>query len=370
MFEETKKLFFITKVRNWYAKFERPLSSFSLIGGFVFDALTLRRVDTLWENVWVFGHLLIVAVAIIMINREEGGDISAKDPARLHFWLVNILQFFFGGLLSTYLVFYFRSGSLSTSWPFILFLALAFFANESFKRYYVRITFQISLFYLSLLSFAIFLVPIILHQIGDLIFLASGLLSLIAIIIFLQFVKFFSKNKLVESRNLIFFSIAGIFISVNALYFFNVIPPIPLSLKDSGLYHSVTRNTEGNYVVEYEDGTWWDFLRVHENFHATTTDVVYAYSAIFSPSSFKISVFHEWQRYDDANGEWQTVDRIDLPVIGGRDGGYRTYSNRTGLTPGEWRVNVVTTSDQLIGRIRFTVISPESGLLFKFTVKN
>jgi len=35
----------INRLKNWYGKYERPISSLSLIGGFVFDALTLRRVD-------------------------------------------------------------------------------------------------------------------------------------------------------------------------------------------------------------------------------------------------------------------------------------------------------------------------------------
>ena len=47
---------------------------------------------------------------------------------------MNLLQLFFGGLLSTLLVFYFRSGSLSASWPFLLVLGVAFAANESLRE--------------------------------------------------------------------------------------------------------------------------------------------------------------------------------------------------------------------------------------------
>ena len=36
---------FINWTRSWYGRFERPISSLSLIAGFVFDALTLKRVD-------------------------------------------------------------------------------------------------------------------------------------------------------------------------------------------------------------------------------------------------------------------------------------------------------------------------------------
>src|SRR5882724_5637749 len=136
------------QIRDWYGKFERPISSLSLVRGFVFDALTLKRVDLFWENAWVVAHLGLVAVCIFWINLIENGGGDEADPRKVHFWLVNIMQFFFGGLLSTYLVFYFRSATLEVTWPFLLILAAAFIANESFKRHYARLAFQIILFFL------------------------------------------------------------------------------------------------------------------------------------------------------------------------------------------------------------------------------
>jgi len=132
----SRKLVIVHHVRNWYARFERPISSISLVGGFVFDALTLKRVDTLWENVWVIGHIVIIGICIILVHAIKNHEGDEGNPAKVHFWLVNMLQFFFGGILSTYLVFYFRSGDISVSWPFILILAIAFWANEAFCSIY------------------------------------------------------------------------------------------------------------------------------------------------------------------------------------------------------------------------------------------
>lgn len=100
---------FIEPIRNFYGRFERPISSLSLISGFIFDAITLKRVDTFWENIWILGHLLNVGIFIILIHTQEKKEGDEANPGRKHFWYVNILQFFFGGILSTYLVFYFRS---------------------------------------------------------------------------------------------------------------------------------------------------------------------------------------------------------------------------------------------------------------------
>lgn len=349
-------MFIVKYARNFYGRFERPISSFSLIFGFVFDALTLRRVDTLWENIWVFGHLIIVGVfiALVHIKENKGGD--EKDPSKAHFWYVNILQFFFGGILSTYLVFYFRSTDILATWPFIFILAIAFIANESLKRHYIRLSFQISLFFLSVYSFAIFLVPVIIHKIGPWVFLLSGFLSLIFIALFIYVLFLFIKDKFTKSKNTIFLLIGGIFVLVNLLYFTNLIPPIPLSLKDAGMFHSIQRNSDGNYTVEYEDLGIVGYFQLYQNFKEVPRTSVYAYSAVFSPSNLNVTIIHEWQHYDELSKKWITEAKINLPVIGGRDGGFRTYSDRSDLSLGKWRVNVKTSQGQLVGRLRFNIV--------------
>ncbi len=349
-------MLFVEPIRNFYGRFERPISSFSLIFGFVFDALTLRRVDTIFENIWIFGHLLIIAIFIMLIHLQENELGGETNPKKAHFWYVNILQFFFGGVFSAYLVFYFRSSDILATWPFLLLLSLAFIANESLKRHYIRLSFQISLFFLSVYSFAIFLVPVITHQIGAWIFLLSGLISLIFIIIFILILFYFIKDKFKESKKIILFLILGIFILFNFLYFTNLIPPIPLSLKDAGIYHAVSKNTEGNYDVIYEDYGWRGYFNLYPNFRQVYGEPVYAFSAIFSPKDLNLTIIHEWQYYNKAQGKWITDREISLPVIGGRDGGFRTYSMRSNLRAGKWRVNIKTEHGQTIGHLRFNIL--------------
>jgi hypothetical protein len=356
------------KVRNFYGKFERPISSLSLILGFVFDIFTLKRVDTLWENVWILTHLVIVAVFIILIHAHKSEIDDEKNPDKMHFWYVNILQFFFGGLLSTYLVLYFRSADIFSAWPFILLLIIAFIANESLKRHYIRLRFQISLFFLSIYSFAIFLVPVVLHKISAGIFLLSGFISLIIIALFITILFHFVKDKLIKSKRIILFLIFGIFILFNFLYFTNLIPPIPLSLKDAGIYHSIQKNIDGNYVATYEDYGWRGYFKLYPNFKITTEQPVYIFSAIFSPADFKMTIVHEWQYYDETQNKWVTESIIDLPVVGGRDGGFRTYSARKNIAPGKWRVNIKTKQNQTIGQTRFNIVPVKTEAILKTMV--
>ncbi len=353
--EEVRKPLF-HRATSWYAKFERPISSISLVGGFVFDAITLERVDTLWENIWIIAHLVVVAICIVLINRKtrEVGD--EHDPTRLHFWLLNIMQFFFGGLLSTYLVFYFRSSSILVSWPFLILLVGAFWANERLKFHYARITFHISFFFLSLYAFAIFIVPVLIHQVGTVAFLFSGLVSVVIILGFLALLEFMTHEQFFRGKSKLYYSITGIFLAVNALYFFNIIPPIPLSLKDAGVYHSISKDEAGDYVVMQEQRSWREYFKLYPTLHSVPQENVVAYSAVFSPSKLDTTIIHEWERYDQNAKRWVSVSKVSLEVIGGRDGGYRTYSTKNTLTPGRWRVSVETPRGQVIGRMPFEIV--------------
>jgi hypothetical protein len=79
-----------------------------------------------------------------------------------------------------------------------------------------------------------------------------------------------------------------------------------------------------------------------------------AYTAIYAPAGLSQPVEHVWRR----DGRAVSVIRLS-PVHGGRREGFRTYSRKTSFPTdpaGRWSVDVVTTSGQLIGRLRFQVL--------------
>lgn len=347
----------ITKAIDWYGAHEKRVSSFFLLLGFVIDSLTLRRIDQVWENLWVLGHILGIAILMVLIHKLENNPGDEEDPSKIHFWLVNGLQFLFGGSLSVFLVFYFRSGDLSVSWPFILVLIFAVLANEIFKKHFIRLTFQMSLFFLLVFCGSIYMLPIIFHNIGAGIFVLSGLLSLGIMVLYLNIIMRVCKIKFFDSRKSIFISILSIYIVINTLYFTNLIPPIPLSVTHSGLYYSIIRDQENNYVVRQERSDWKSYFKIYDEFKLGPNDSVYAYSSVFAPSSLNLDVVHHWQYYDESKEEWVDHERIILPVVGGRDGGFRTYSMKSTLPAGKWRVNVETVRGQIIGRLRFTIVN-------------
>lgn len=351
----------LARARSFYARIERPFSSISLIGGFVFDAVTLTRVDEFWENFWVIAHLAIVTICALVINLIENTPGDEEDPAKLHFWLVNIMQFFFGGIFSTYLVFYFRGGSILQSWPFLAILAAAFIANERFKRHYARLVFQIALLFLSYYAFAIYLLPIIFHRMGTDVFLWSGVAAIVAIGLLITALRAFSHERFVgKAKWYSRAAVAGILITMNALYFANLIPPLPLSLKDAGIYQSFKVNGPGNYTAQAESQPWWSYFEWSPTIHVAPGTPLTAYTAVFAPTALNTQIVHEWQYYNPTTKGWVLQERIPLPVSGGGSHGWRTFSRIPSVVPGDWRVNVRTTNGALIGQLRFTVATASS----------
>lgn len=345
-----------TKARSWYEEHERRVGSFFLLTGFVVDSLTLRRIDLLRENLWVITNILLAATCIVIINKLENDRVETQGEAKQHFWLTNIMQFAFGAQLGTFIIFYFRSGALSASWPFLGLLLCAVLANEVFKKHHSRLVFHSSFLFLSIFTFSIFIVPVLIHKLGALIFLFSGLLSLIIFWFFLSVLRTVSRERFSRSRRALVTSVAAIYIGINILYFTNLIPPIPLSLKDGGIYHSVTRSTSGGYTVLDESRNLLSHLDPFINVHVAPGGELYAFSAVFSPSDLNTTVVHVWERFDKDKVRWVQEGRVNLSVLGGADTGWRTFSVHSGFAPGAWRVSVETPRGQVIGRMRFEVV--------------
>ncbi len=337
--------------------YERYISPVSLVAGFVADNLwLLRRVD-LWQgNALLFSYLVIAALGIIILNLIETGRIRRPWIIRSAPFISIVVQFSFGGLFSGYLSLYSRSAGFDLGLIFVILVAVLLLANERFTRLYVRFTFQMSVYFFVLFSFLIFFLPVVFRSIGPSMFIFAGLSSIALITFFLMALSRIVPEVVRKERTKVARSIAAIFLAFNLLYFAGAIPPLPLALKDSGVYHSVVRQPSGIYILKSEPEAWYQrFSPFPRTFHRAPGDYAYAFSAVFAPSGLSTIILHEWQWYDPALKEWVTADTQRFPILGGRDGGYRGYSMKTDLRAGKWRVNVVTQYGQLIGRISFVV---------------
>jgi Family of unknown function (DUF5924)/Protein of unknown function (DUF2914) len=135
-------------------------------------------------------------------------------------------------------------------------------------------------------------------------------------------------------------SMLGLGSAVVAHFVRALVPPAPLALARA----TIARDVADSEPVEPFPGV------------VSTGDLaggLVAYTAISAPAGLRQPIAHVWWH----DGTVVDVMRLS-PVRGGRRAGFRTYSRKTGFPPdptGRWAVDVMTTSGQLIGRLRFRV---------------
>jgi len=362
-----------SEIKGFVIKYEKPLSFSAMVLGFVIDVLTLTRVDLWLDNLILLSYLALSGIIIILLNSFYVGKLRHWIWQKLIPWAPIGLQFAFGGLFSGFVVLYSRSASLSASWLFLAIMAFLLIANEFFEKRYHKPTFQLSIYFIAIFSYLIFAVPVLINKVGALTFLLSGFTSLFIITIILRLIAIFSGQKFfpnlrknsgvldINSLNSTswrsaWVSVFSIYVAFNIFYFTSIIPPIPLSLKDKVVAHSIQRTSEG-YRVVYEPAPWYMFFKGFNNeFNYTEGNPVYIFNSIFAPADIETEVIHEWQNYNKETGKWETAGKIQYHISGGRDKGYRGFSLKTGVWPGKWRVNVKTKNGLLLGRIKFKIV--------------
>jgi hypothetical protein len=343
----------VEEAAEWYMRYISPLS---LVAAFIIDTFfLLRRVDTPLTSFVLFFYLTVAALIILVISLVQTG--RWRTP-----WLITIMpflpvasQFAFGGLFIAFLSLYSRSAAFGLTWISVLALAALLIANERFVRFYMRFPFQVAMLFTVLFSLLIFYLPLVFRTIGPWMFVASGVASLCIIAAFLRLQYYFTPELVRENLTAIARSIAAIFITFNVLYFTNAIPPLPLALKEAGVYHNISKF--GNeYQLLVESAPWYQEYLPHKTvFHKNPGESAYTYTAIFAPAGLATTVIHEWQHYDEGRNSWVTEETIAFPILGGREGGYRGYSVKSDPAPGKWRVNVKIDFGQVIGRVSFEV---------------
>lgn len=326
------------------------------IGGFVVDNLTLNRVDQLFDNAILAGYVALAMISLLYLYWGTSGKLSDRVALHAGKWAPLLVQFAFGGLMSGLLVFYSRSGSWWTSWPYLLLLLGVILGNELIKKRGERLVFNLAVFFVGLFSYTVLIVPVALGRMGDIVFVGSGLIALAVFALFIKALYLIVPNFMALHTRIVFFTIGMLYVTLNGLYFGNLIPPIPLSMKEMGIYHGVDKRAEGGYVLTYEKGSWFAFWHYSdETFHYASGDRVYCYASVFAPTRFKSNVTHRWEFYDGT--KWTPHDTISFPIDGGRDDGYRGYSFIENVRDGTWRCSVETGRGQVVGRTTFEIVT-------------
>lgn len=317
--------------------------------GFVTDFLLLNQVDNIVDNLILVFHTSLATISLLLFYV----GVAERGPSFLSRFLKRYaplaMQYSFGGLLSGMLIFYGRSGDWLSSAPFLLLILAVIFGNEFVHKRSDRLIYHIALYFIGVFSFVVLEVPVIIGKMGDSIFILSGLIALMIVTFVVQVLFRIVPNFMSANVGRVILTIGGVYIGFNILYFTSVIPPIPLSLTELEVVHSVDRLGDGNYRVAIEKQPWYRHLPLVRPIIHPTGNSIACYARVFAPTRLSTEIFHRWE-YKDANGDWQEHFRLGYDISGANVDGYRGYTIMKSFFTGEWRCSVETKRGQVLGR--------------------
>ncbi len=332
---------------------ERKLFFLAFVAGFVWDWLTVKLIGLTEISIVLGIYLGIIAFSIIIYNKLASKNKLGFFSSKLSAFLPYLTQFLFGTLFNAAFIFYSESADLYSNWPFILFIFIVVFSNEIFRKHHNIVAFQLTMFFVASFLYFVFALPIFLGEISTKIFLLGGALGLGLVFFVMFLLSKVSRERFLHNHILLTFTILCLYGLFNFLYFSNIIPPIPLALKNAGIYHSLQK-IGNDYHVTYEPSTdFWS--KENRTFNSTTGDTIYVFSSVFAPARVSTLIHHEWWYFEESEKKWVLKNEIEFPIIGGRKDGYRGYSFRNNPETGKWRVYISTGKNKRIGHITFEV---------------
>lgn len=345
--------------KELFEKHREHFLTIAFIFGFIVDNLTLNRVDQLFDNIILLTYVVLAMLSLFLLYASSAGRLPEKVTPFIRKYSPLLTQYAFGGLFSGMLIFYGRSGSWFVSWPFLLIILSVILGNEVIKDRVQRLLFNIGMLFVGLFSYVVLVVPVLIGQMGAWVFVGSGLLALLVMFLFVRSLALVVPRFITLHKRALVFIVGIIYATFNFLYFANIIPPIPLSLKDVGIFHSVVRYPEDNtYELKYEEGDWWQFYKKSDDiFHPVAGGNAFCFAKVFAPTKIETDIYHRWEYYDEETKKWVDHFRMSYPIVGGSDEGYRGYTSIQGSRDGTWRCTVETARGQVLGREVFKIDS-------------
>lgn len=351
----------LAKIQSVLAKPFMPAVFF--LSGVTYDTVTLTRIDRLQDNLVLMLYLALLGTLIILTGRL--GIQSLPDHEQLASlssftrWVVAsrpyypmASQFLLGGLFSAYAIFYSRSTSFTGTAVFFSLLIALLVINEFLRDRLSNLRLLVGLYGVVSFAFFTFFLPVMTGYMNAVVFLVGACVS---VAVTLRVVQLIYRNNPDRSRR------EAIRVTVPTVtciallvgfYFMNWIPPVPLSLKFGGMYHEIKRTGE-QFELSFERQWYQVWKRSNTTYPSNTP--IYCFTAVFAPIDLNTTIYHHWYFRPNSGRPFMHADRIPIKISGGREGGYRAYSFKQRLDPGDWRVDVESQDGRIVGRVSVTV---------------
>lgn len=372
--------------------------------GFIFDLATLDRIDSWLTLIQQALYLSILAGMLLLEQRHALGLFAPKGVVgkawRFH---EDAMHFFFGSLLSSYTLFYFKSASGFQAICFMFALIGLLLINELPRFRKLGPLMRFALFSLCLSSYLAYVIPVLVGHVNWWLFtIAIVIGSGVTTWLYKQIEKWGAQNPAaiapssasyqaisanVRGRRLLYVAL-GVQVVFFALYLMRALPPVPLSLTYLGVFHNVTVAeeplpvdpkkpppakvpTKKVYLLEHERPSWKFWQKGDQSFKARPGDKAWVFLRVFAPRGYKDPIFVKWS-YDDPKQGWRSMSanrtRLTIYFAGNRDDGSATFAYYPDPKPGDWKAEVQTEDGRDIGEIHFTVSADNSGEPRVFTV--
>lgn len=346
----------VSATKQFLQKHKKFVPVIFFIGGFIWDSLTLGRIDGWYSNTILLIYLSCLTASLYIFNLADDGRWNGTILESYEEYAPLAIQFFLGGLSSAYVIFFFQSVTLTKTLVFFLILVVLLFSNELLKHRISNKYLQFGAYFFVNFTFFTFFTPVIFETMNTFLFIVSGLFSLGITLYFIKYIYKTSPSTREEITGWkITFLVLGIYTSINICYYFNLIPPVPLSLQNGVVAYNIEKQDD-TFWVSYEQAAFYNFWKTYDKtFNYSDGDTVFVFTSIFAPTDLKKSVQHEWKWYEPKSDKWNTTDTIAYDVLGGRRGGFRGYTFKENVWPGRWRVNVTTEEGMVLGEIDFRI---------------
>lgn len=396
--------------------------------GFTWDALMLSRIDALLDNLMLASYLLFLGLFITLDQRAEDGrlpDLLVRGQ-----WIYRLaVHFFFGGLLSAYVVYYLRSATFGRTALFLGLLAGLLLANEFLQRWFHGPGIRLALYLFCTFSFLLFWIPVTTGLLGKGVWALAAIGAFVATAVVKAAIEIspgslpgtmrrlaadvrrvagrggeggeeepgpehdgasggdaseveveveispaldrIRRDPVARVRWLLTpaaswtasgASWAGLLGVLLLLELAGAIPPVPISVLHTGMYHDVSFEG-GQVVLTYEAPPWWRFWATDDSrWRLRKGDRVCFFAPVFSPGGLHPRLYHRWERWDPESGTWEwTKDKGTwIRAKGGREHGSPHYTcKRYSHRVGPWRVSVETEDGRVVGTHRFDMVGGE-----------
>lgn len=342
----------VAKLKGIYNKYSKLMPALAFIGGFLWDALTIGSAITSLDLYMLFAYWLLAGGVMIILAKEVKPNWNN--------WFTMALQFLFGGLFSALVIFYFKSsGSLGAVFIVLLLIGLLV-ANEFWQEKYEKLWINWTLFALTGAMFLNFMIPHLLKSFHWFWFIFSCALS---------FGASYGIWKLSKYDKKVLMGPAFVCVALIVLFMLNVLPPVPLVLKNSSVCHdfkkeSVDQKTEYS-CQEDSQGLNTLFGLLDNKVFYEKGNKVYYLSSVFAPNGINVVLEHRWYYYSEKAG-WKLTDKIPLSMSGGRKAGWRFYSHKSSIIPGKWRVETTLENGNILGYSTFSVEAKSNSVEYNY----